>query len=102
MSSVVKADKKVIALHPLDNVATAVCDLGLGDTVHVGSKSLPITQDVPFGHKVALTLIAQGEHIIKYGESIGRAIHEISPGQCVHVNDIESQRGRGDLKESVI
>ena len=55
-------------------------------------------QDIPFGHKFAVTGIEKGVHIIKYGEIIGRATCPIRQGAHAHVQNIESLRGRGDLE----
>lgn len=52
---------------------------------------------VPRGHKIALCAIGVGETVIKYGFSIGVASRPIEAGQHVHVHNLESERGRGDL-----
>jgi altronate dehydratase small subunit len=36
--------------------------------------------------------------VIKYGETIGLATSDISPGEHVHVHNVEGQRGRGDRR----
>ncbi len=41
--------------------------------------------------------IPVGDGVIKYGEIIGRATCDIDVGDHVHVHNVESQRGRGDL-----
>lgn len=87
----------VIILHPSDNVGTAVADLATGDRVDVGGTPVTVSEAVPFGHKVALTPIKAGETILKYGELIGLALVDVAQGGCVHVHNVESQRGRGDL-----
>jgi len=38
-----------------------------------------------------------GEPVIKYGSPIGLATVEIAEGQHVHVHNVASTRGRGDL-----
>ena len=52
--------------------------------------------DIPYGHKVAVKLIKQGNPIIKYGEEIGVATINIMEGDYVHVHNLDSQRSRGD------
>jgi hypothetical protein len=89
---------KAIALHPSDNVATALSDIEAGDLVVVGAISLKVVEVVPFGHKVALRPIPAGNPILKYGECIGIAKRDIPVGGYVHVENVESQRGRGDLR----
>ncbi|MCR4425206.1 MAG: UxaA family hydrolase [Firmicutes bacterium] len=93
-----------IRLHPADNVATALADIQAGELAEVLDKtaacsSLPALDPIPFGHKLAVALIRRGEHILKYGESIGIATQDIRPGNHVHIHNLDSTRGRGDLGE---
>jgi hypothetical protein len=99
-------------MHPADNVATALTSLARGTVVPLASISakdpsagtdealveITVHSDVPFGHKVALRAIGLGEPVRKYGEAIGLASAYIAPGDHVHTHNVESQRGRGDLK----
>ena len=84
-----------------DNVATALKDLCAGDEVSFERggtlETLKVTGNIPFGHKFALVPIPQGGDVMKYGEVIGRATAPIEVGGHVHVHNIESLRGRGDL-----
>ena len=43
---------------------------------------------VPFGHKIAIQNIKQGEPIRKYGQVIGFAAKTIKPGEHVHTHNI--------------
>ena len=94
--SAIVVDKK-------DNVAVALSDIKCGDkvTIRIGEKieELVARSDIPFGHKLAIREIPRGEEIIKYGEVIGRATRDIEIGEHVHVHNVESLRGRGDLKK---
>ena len=91
-----------IMLRENDNVATALRDLAAGEEVVVGiqehTRRVRVGQPIAFGHKLAVTEIGQGEHILKYGEVIGRATQAIPAGCHAHVHNIESLRGRGDLE----
>ena len=64
------------------------------------SETRPSTllDDIPSNHKFAPVDIKAGEPIIKYGLNIGRASCDIQQGQYVHIHNIESNRGRGDLQ----
>lgn len=94
-----------LALHvdDKDNVATIFAnDVVDGMEVLVKDKSgneevIAVIGDIPYGHKIATVPIAKGEHIMKYGESIGRAQVDIKKGEYVHVHNMEAMRGRGDL-----
>ena len=86
----------VIMKPAVDNVATAVADLPTGLTVHIDGVPVTLVQPIPFGHKFAIRAIAQGEPVLKYGQVIGSAARPIAPGEHAHVQNIESNRGRGD------
>ncbi len=87
-------------MKPEDNVATCLADLKAGSVEMIGVAGaeirITIKGDIAFGHKVALTDIAAGEHIIKYAEVIGAASQAIAAGEHVHVHNVESIRARGD------
>ncbi len=97
--------KKAVVFDLKDNVATALVDFEAETNVEVevAGKSLMVKliNSVPFGHKFSLTQIKSGSSIIKYGEIIGSATNFIQKGEYVHVHNIASNRGRGDLEEDV-
>jgi len=92
-----------LVMSEADTVATALEDLDEGRELAVAGagrtdrETVTLREDVPFGHKVALTSIDEGEPVHKYGEVIGRASAAIEPGERVHTHNCESQRGRGDI-----
>lgn len=94
--------RAVIVIHPDDNVAIALKDLEEGISIQVETKveQIEITPlvPIPFGHKIALKAIQKGANVIKYGEVIGRATQNIEAGEHVHIHNVESNRGRGDLQ----
>lgn len=87
-----------------DNVATAVKDLKTGQEILIenGERELIIKlrDDIPFGHKFAIMEIKKGCSVIKYGQEIGEATMDIKPGEYVHIHNLVSKRGRGDLEVS--
>jgi len=91
---------RAVVITGKDNVATATEDIEKGTAVGVlvaGKEiSVVVNTDIPFGHKFAIRDIPQNGNVIKYGESIGRAIQAIKTGDHVHVHNVESLRGRGD------
>jgi len=54
--------------------------------------SLPCTQDIPLGHKVALRDLAPGDTVVKYGVDIGKVIQPIARGAHAHVHNIKTKR----------
>jgi altronate dehydratase small subunit len=92
-------DGVALRMTPEDDVATALKDLAVGHRLSVEGRSVELADEVPFGHKFALRAIGAGEEVTKYGYVIGRATEDIEPGEWVHVHNVESTRGRGDLRE---
>ena len=94
-------DVKAIRIREEDSVATLLEDARAGDAVRVTgagpADAVTALDPIPFGHKVALRRIAKGEEVVKYGESIGRATADIPAGAWVHVQNLASDRGRGDV-----
>lgn len=95
-----------LQITPQDNVATVFStETRAGETVAVTTRTgrvCPLTAltAIPYGHKIAVTDIEEGDAIVKYGEVIGRASAGIRAGEHVHVHNMESCRGRGDLEET--
>jgi altronate dehydratase small subunit len=90
-----------LKIKAIDSVATVLEDVKIGDAITVKDKTgatadLQARDEIPFGHKIATRQIEQGEEILKYGESLGIATRTIFPGEWVHIQNIESQYGRGD------
>jgi altronate dehydratase small subunit len=76
-----------------DNVATAVADVEAGEMLTIQTKSgmfeLQVNETIPFGHKIALKDIKQGEGIVKYGKRIGSASQNIQRGDWVHTHNVK-------------
>jgi altronate dehydratase small subunit len=93
---------RAIVVDARDSVATALADLAAGEVLllPIGNEERRVTLAAPigFGHKLALTPIAAGDPVVKYGAAIGRATQAIAPGDHVHLHNLESLRGRGDLR----
>jgi len=98
--------RQAIQVHPKDNVVTALEALPEGTQVDVGGtggaadRRITLQEAIAFGHKFAIEAITTGSPVTKYGETIGLATQPIHVGEWVHVHNIESTRGRGDLAPS--
>ena len=62
---------KTIKINPADNVAVAIEALKAGETINIEGQDITLNNDVPAGHKILLTDLAEGEDVIKYGYPIG-------------------------------
>lgn len=90
--------KAALVLHPRDNVAVVLADIGKGEECLIrkgdGSQyTLRATEDIEFGHKIVLADIAKDAPVLKYGEEIGRMKEPIAPGGWVHNHNMYCSRG---------
>ncbi len=89
--------QKLLRISEKDNVVTCLQALAAGDSMIVDGTKIEVRDDIPVYHKMAATAIPAGGPVRKYGEIIGIASRDIAPGQWVHIHNINSTRGRGDL-----
>lgn len=90
--------KTALILDQKDNVAVALSDLAVGDTCLVaedGGKKYEVTvsEAIPFGHKFALTDLAQDAGVYKYGEEIGKMKVTLKKGGWIHSHNMYCDRG---------
>lgn len=78
----------LLQVHPRDNVLVALQPLAAGTTLAAPYQHISAKQDVPAGHKVALSAIAKGEPVIKYGFAIGAATADIAVGEHIHSHNL--------------
>ena len=75
-------------IDPTDSVGTMLDDAKAGESVVVGTTSVVLTADIARGHKVALTPVAAGAPVGKYGFPIGIARSPIAIGDHVHSHNL--------------
>ena len=75
-----------LQIHPRDNVAVALTDLQAG----FNADGVVLKEAVSRGHKFAITDIAAGEMVIKYGAPIGHATCDIAAGEWVHTRNLKT------------
>ncbi|MCA9060197.1 MAG: UxaA family hydrolase, partial [Planctomycetaceae bacterium] len=89
---------KFICLDPRDNVVVARVAVGAGETMQCGDVTIPVSEHIGPGHKMAVREIAAGDDIVKYGQPIGTAGQAIAPGQWVHVHNVVATRSQQDYQ----
>ena len=85
--------KELIKINPKDNVVIALRLFKAGEVINVDGKDITVLADVERGHKIALTDIAEGADIVKYGYPIGYATAPIKTGDYVHVHNVRTKLG---------
>lgn len=81
----------VLKIHPDDSVAVALEPLAAGTTLP--ALGVTLADDIPQGHKFAVTAIAEGDKVIKYGAVIGIAKAPIAAGHHVHTHNLKTALG---------
>ncbi len=71
-----------------DDVAVALRDLASGENVPLDGSAVTLLEAIPKGHKLAITPIAAGAPVHKYGFPIGRATRAIAAGSHVHGHNL--------------
>lgn len=87
-----------MVLNPRDNVGVALMDLQLGTQLHLKVNGreirVKLTEPIAYQHKFSIVYIDSGSKIIKYGEVIGEATHDIEAGQHVHIHNMIGLRAK--------
>ena len=87
--------KTYLKIHKDDNVAVALSPLKEGTTFIINGQEITLKEDIPQGHKFALTTIDTDAPVIKYGAQIGLAKEVIPTGSWIHTHNLRT--GLGDL-----
>lgn len=79
---------RVVHLHPDDNLCIATGHLEAGQTVTAGARSVVLSGAVRLGHKIALADLAEGDRVIRYGQTIGFATQAVAAGDWLHTHNM--------------
>ncbi|MFM9277120.1 UxaA family hydrolase [Paenibacillus jiagnxiensis] len=79
-----------IRINEHDNVAVALRDYKIDETLCIGDCEIVLREDVARGHKIALCDIAAGGNVLKYGYPIGHSVKPIQAGEHVHTHNVKT------------
>jgi len=82
-----------IRINKLDNVAVALITLLKGEKIVIDNIPYTLLDEIPQGHKFALSTIKKGENVMKYGYPIGHAKEDIEVGQWIHTHNVLTNLG---------
>lgn len=77
-----------LLLRPDDDVAVTTRDLAEGTRLLISAGEILLRVHVPRGHKIAVRTMPAQSVVHKYGQSIGRAIVDITAGDHVHTHNL--------------
>ena len=96
-----KPNKKILKIHPLDNLIVALSDLNKGEIFNIGNKKIKLKTDVKAKHKFAIDNLNFGSQLYLYGVVVGKAIKSISEGEAVNTQNIRHHTKRYSLPKNL-
>jgi len=81
-----------------DSVGVATVVIKAGETVkglYMDTQNpveVKVLDDIPLGHKIAMTDLKVDESVIKYGSDIGKVVADIKKGGHVHTQNLKTRR----------
>ncbi|MDR2936099.1 MAG: altronate dehydratase family protein [Rikenellaceae bacterium] len=81
---------KFLKINPADNVAVAIAALPAGEKMTIEGNELTLLEEIPAGHKFAITDLAEGQDVLKYGYPIGHTLKAIAQGAWVNEKNIKT------------
>ncbi|MFL2600763.1 MAG: UxaA family hydrolase [Flavobacteriaceae bacterium] len=83
-----RPNKKILKIHPLDNLVVALSDLNKGEIFNIDNKKIKLKTDVKAKHKFAIDNLNLGGQVYLYGVLVGKAIKSISEGEAINTQNI--------------
>ncbi len=90
--------KKLIKVHPTDNVIVALVDIEQGETIAFEGKEITTATAVKAKHKIAEFDFATGDSIFMYGVLVGKASQNIQKGEVLTTSNVKHQSGKVSQK----
>lgn len=94
--------KKLIKVHPTDNVAVALVNLSAGEVIHFEGEDITVEGDVKMKHKIAMVPFNVGDRIIMYGVLVGKASARIEKGGLLSTANVKHESDKVTGKTETI
>lgn len=93
--------RRVLLIHPNDDVLVALTDFAAGEVIDHDGASLHVVTPVRAKHKIALRAFAVDDPIHMYGVMVGRAVHPIRRGEGLTTENVRHDATPVDLSVPV-
>lgn len=80
-----------VRLHPSDPLVVLTRPFAKGESLQVDGRNIVVRDDVPAGHKLAVTEIESDRPVFKYGWAIGLATRNIEVGEHIHSHNLRCE-----------
>jgi altronate hydrolase len=81
--------KKLVKVHPDDNVLVALTDLLKGDQVSFNGEEFILQDNIPAKHKFVTTNLKTGDVVVMYGVMVGKAQSDIVKGGIISTANLK-------------
>ena len=92
--------KKVLKIHPDDNVIVALQDIAKGESITYQNTTYKIADDIPAKHKFFEKDMNAGDEVIMYGVLVGKAQNFIPSGGLMTTSNTKHAADRYDYRGS--
>lgn len=86
--------KRLIKVHPTDNVAVALVNLVKGEKITFENQEITLLNDVKAKHKISLSKFEKGDKVIMYGVLVGKANCFIDRGDVLTTANVKHQSAK--------
>lgn len=93
--------RRVLRIHPDDDVLVALADLGAGETVEYDGGRLTLVTPVLAKHKVVIHDLVVGDPVVMYGVLVGRATQPVRRGTALTTDNVRHDAASIDLTAPV-
>ena len=80
--------RRVIQMHPKDNVLVALQDLAAGENVLFNGENFILSDTVKAKHKFYIADLTVGSEVYMYGVLVGKVQHAISKGSLMTTENL--------------
>ena len=94
--------KKVLKIHPKDNVLVALSDLQRGELITFNGTSITLKLDVQAKHKFVEHAIQANEEIRMYGVVVGKAVEALDPGDAITTGNVKHKAAEFSGKSEIL
>ncbi len=81
--------KKIVKIHPNDNIIVALADLSKGEEIHYEKEKFILVEAAQAKHKFAAQDFKKGDDIIMYGVLVGKAQNDIPKGSLINTFNVK-------------
>ncbi len=83
------ANKKILKVHPADDMIVALTDLPAGEALDYEGETFTIQETIPAKHKFAVRDFTPGEGLRMYGVLVGKATEPIPKGSLISTRNLK-------------